>query len=120
MALLISGRLDVMEDRDIIVAKFVDKMIMNEPLVTEVGNDLFNLADVHKYLKIVVDMGNVEYLSSPAMGKIITLNKKMEALGGKLVLCNIQPKVLKVMRQTGLAEFFDLAVDELAARQTLY
>jgi hypothetical protein len=41
--------------------------------------------------KLIVDFCNVEYYSSAALGKLITLDKKMKAAKGKLRLCSIRP-----------------------------
>lgn len=52
--------------------------------------------------KIVLNFGNVEYLSSAALGILITLNKKLIASGGKLLLCNIDPQIYEIFGITKL------------------
>jgi anti-sigma B factor antagonist len=46
--------------------------------------------------KLLLDLSNVEFLSSAGVGKLITLNRKVDRLGGRLVLCNVAPSVDEV------------------------
>ncbi len=67
--------------------------------------------------QILLNFGNVEYLSSAALGKFITLNKKVQAAGGKLVLCNIDPNIYEVFEITKLNKLFNIQKEEQAALQ---
>ncbi len=58
---------------------------------------------------------NVEFLSSAALGKLITLDKKMKPLGGKIRLSNIRPEIFEVFRITKLNKLFDIKDDEADA-----
>ena len=80
-------RLDIEEIGDITVASFVDKKILDESNIQIIGDQLFALLDEDHRKKIVLDFSAVEYLSSAAMGKLITLDKKVKAASGKLRLC---------------------------------
>ena len=62
-------------------------------------------------------MANVEYLSSAALGKLITLNKKLQNAKGKLILCAIDPQIHEVFEITKLDRFFKIIKDEQAALQ---
>jgi len=66
---------------------------------------------------ILLNFSNVEYLSSAALGKLITLNKKLGQAGGKLILCNISPEILEVFEITKLDKFFKIRKEEQAALQ---
>ena len=67
--------------------------------------------------KILLNFGNVEYLSSAALGKLITLNKKLQAAGGRLILCNIDPQIYEVFEITKLNKLFNIQKEEQAALQ---
>jgi anti-sigma B factor antagonist len=91
------------------IAKFVDKKILDENNIQVIGNQLFWLIDNDHRKHIVLDFANVEYLSSAALGKLITMDKKVKGLkGGKLRLCNIRPDIFEVFVITRLNKLFDI------------
>jgi anti-sigma B factor antagonist len=101
-------RLDVEEVNDVTVARFTDKKILDESNIQIIGNQLFNLVDEDHRQKIVLDFTNVEYLSSAALGKLITMDKKVKASGGKLRLCAIRSDILEVFKITRLDKLFTI------------
>lgn len=101
-------RLDIEENNDVTVVKFVDKKILDEGNIQIIGNQLFGLVDEDHRGKIVLDFSNVEYLSSAALGKLITMDKKVKAAKGKLRLCNIRADILEVFKITRLDKLFTI------------
>jgi len=101
-------RLDIEEVNDVTVARFTDKKILDESNIQIIGNQLFNLVDEDHRQKIVLDFTNVEYLSSAALGKLITMDKKVKAAGGKLRLCAIRPDIKEVFKITRLDKLFQI------------
>ena len=79
--------------------------------------DLFRLVDELGRRKILLNFGNVEFLSSAALGKLITMNRKVQAVRGKLVLCNISREIREVFEITKLDKLFTILPDEQAALQ---
>ena len=108
-------RLDIEEVGDVTVAKFTDKKILDENNIQMIGNQLFGLVDDDGRRKIVLDFSNVEYLSSAALGKLITMNKKVSDAGGQLRLCSIRPDIFEVFAITRLNKVFDIRDDQQAA-----
>lgn len=101
-------RLDIEDNNDVTVVKFVDKKILDEGNIQIIGNQLFGLVDEDHRGKIVLDFSNVEYLSSAALGKLITMDKKVKAAKGKLRLCNIRADILEVFKITRLDKLFTI------------
>jgi anti-sigma B factor antagonist len=110
-------RLEVEDIGDVTVVNFTDKKILDEQNIDVIGKDLFSLVDELGRRKLLLNFGNVEYLSSAALGKFITLNKKLQAVGGKLVLCNIDPQIYEVFEITKLNKLFNIKKEEQAALQ---
>jgi len=108
-------RLDIEQIGDVTVAKFVDKKILDENNIQVIGNQLFGLVEEDGRKKIVLDFSNVEYLSSAALGKLITMDKKVKSAGGKLRLCTIRPDIYEVFAITRLNKLFDIRDDQQAA-----
>jgi anti-sigma B factor antagonist len=57
----------------------------------------------------------VEFLSSAALGKLITLDRKVKAHQGRLKLSNIRPEILEVFQITKLHKIFDIRGEEAEA-----
>jgi anti-sigma B factor antagonist len=110
-------RLEVEPIGDVTVVNFVDRKILDEQNIQIIGEQLFSLVDEEGCKKMLLNFGNVEYLSSAALGKLITLNKKLQNAKGKLILCNIDPQIHEVFEITKLDRFFKIIKDEQAALQ---
>ena len=110
-----SGRLQVQERGDVTVVGFLDKKILDESNIEEIGRQLFEIVEKHPQIKLLVNFANVQYLSSAALGKLITLNKRVAEGNGKLVLCSIRPQIYEVFKITKLNRIFDIVDDEATA-----
>ena len=110
-------RLEVEDIGDVTVVNFVDRRILDEQNIQIIGEQLFSLVDELGRRKLILNFSNVEYLSSAALGKFITLNKKVNQATGKLVLCSIDPQIYEVFEITKLNKLFNIQKDEQAALQ---
>lgn len=108
-------RLEVADVGDVTVVRFVDRKILDEANIQEMGQELFQLVEEEKRGKIVLNFSSVDFLSSAALGKLITLEKKVKAHNGKLKLSNIRPEIYEVFAITKLNKLFDIKDDEAAA-----
>src|ERR1700730_19025743 len=95
-------RLEVEDIGDVTVVKFVDRRILDEQNIQIMGEQLFGLVDEVGRRKLLLNFNNVEFLSSAALGKFITLHKKLQGAGGKLILCNIHQDIFEVFEITKL------------------
>jgi anti-sigma B factor antagonist len=105
-------RLDIDDVGDVTIAKFIDKKILDENNIQIIGSQLFELIDEEARTKIILDFTNVEYLSSAALGKLITMEKKVKAAKGKLRLCCIRPEIYEVFAITKLNRLFKIYEDQ--------
>jgi len=105
-------RLDIEEIGDVTIAKFIDRKILDESNIQVIGNQMFGLVDEEARRKIILDFANVEYLSSAALGKLITMEKKVTAAKGKLRLCCIRPEIYEVFAITKLNRLFKIYEDQ--------
>lgn len=109
-------RLQVTDDGDVTVVRFADKKILDEASIQELGAELFKLVEEEKRSQLLLNFSNVEFLSSAALGKLITLDKKVKQGGGKLKLSNIHPGIYEVFALTRLNRVFDIKDDEADAK----
>ena len=110
-------RLEVEDIGDVTVVNFVDRRILDEQNIQIIGEQLFSLVDELGRRKLILNFSNVEYLSSAALGKLITLNKKLQQAQGKLILCNIDPQIYEVFEITKLNKLFTIHKDEQSGLQ---
>jgi len=108
-------RLDVNRVGDVTVIRFRDRKIIEDINIQELGKEMFALVETDGYDKLLLDFSFVDFLSSAALGKLITLDKKMKAHGGILKLSNIRPEIYEVFTITKLNRLFDIRKDETDA-----
>ena len=111
----VNRRLSVSEVGEVTVVRFVDRKILDEANIQELGQELFHLIDEQQRKSVLLNFSNVEFLSSAALGKLITLDKKVKAQQGKLKLSNIRPEIYEVFKITKPNNLFDIKDDETAA-----
>ena len=111
------NRIAVSDVGDVTVVQFVDRKILDESNIQEMGREMFSLVDDNRG-KIVLNFTNVEFLSSAALGKLITMDKKVKAASGQLKLSNIRPEIYEVFAITRLNKLFDIHDDEADALAT--
>jgi anti-sigma B factor antagonist len=108
-------RIEVAQMGEVTVVRFVDKKILDEANIQELGTELFKLVEQEKRKNLLLNFSSVEFLSSAALGKLITLDKKVKANGGRLKLSNIRPEIYEVFAITNLNKLFDIKDDEADA-----
>ena len=110
-------RLETNDSASITVVRFKDQKIIDPEAIQELGQELFDLVDRENRKKLVLNFGNVEFLSSAALGKLITFEKKVKRVGASLILTNISPEIYQVFAITNLDKLFkikDTEADALA------
>jgi len=89
--------------KDYSVVEFRTPSLMDPIILEEIGKELYRLVDEEDRRKLILDFEKVQYLSSQAIGIILTLNKKLAPLKySKLVLCGVGPKLMDLLKITRL------------------
>src|SRR5438876_9869304 len=101
-------RLEVEDIGDVTVVNFVDRKIVEDQDCQIISQQLFSLVEELGREKLVLNFAGVEFLSSPLLRTLITLNKKLGASGGRLVLCNIDPQICEMFEITELNRLFKI------------
>jgi anti-sigma B factor antagonist len=110
-------RIDVSDSNKITVVRFKDQKIIDPAAIQELGQELFDLVEKEQKTKLVVNFANVEFLSSAALGKLITFEKLAKRSNAELILTNIAPEIFQVFAITNLDKLFkirDTEADALA------
>jgi anti-sigma B factor antagonist len=101
-------RIQVTQIENVAVVRFKDRKILDELIIQDLGQELFSLVEDEHYRNLLLNFTNVEFLSSAALGKLISLHKKVERAGGVLKLSNIRAEIYDVFKITRLNEKFDI------------
>ncbi len=97
------------EDRgDAVIVRFKESDILDQINIQEIGEEMYSVVQSTPNVKLIVDFDGVEYLSSTALGKLITLKKRVEAVNGKLRLAAIKPEIMEVFKITRLDTIFEI------------
>ena len=110
-------RLEVEDVGDITVVNFVDRKILDEHNIQVIGEQLFSLVDELGRRKVLLSLSNVEFMSSAILGKFITLNRKLQALRGKLILCGLAREIMQTFETIQLDKLFTIHKEEQRALQ---
>jgi anti-sigma B factor antagonist len=111
-------RIHVSEDGEVSVVQFLDGEIRGEATIDQLGQELTQLVEQDHRRQILLNFGNVDFLSSAALVKLITLHKLLKSCGGRMKLCSVRPEFYEVFAITKLNSLFDIQdnqADALAA-----
>jgi len=70
-------------------------------------------------LHAVLDLGQVDYIASAGLRIVIMAGKRLQAEGGRLVLCGLNPSVRQVFEVAGFVKLFPIHRDRAEAVQAL-
>ena len=85
------------------VIEFKSPSLMDPLELEQLGQQLYRLVDEEDRRKVILDFEKVQYLSSQAIGIVLTMNKKLGALkNSKLVLCGVGPRLMELLKITRL------------------
>jgi anti-sigma B factor antagonist len=102
------SRLVVHQEDGITRVEFVDRNILEEASIQQIGEEISALIESSSNPKILLDFENVEHLSSAALGTLITINTKVRQKGGQLRLSNIDKQIYEVFVITKLNKLFQI------------
>src|SRR5260221_14407237 len=84
-------RLTVEEQGEVTLISFLDKRIFDDRTIEAIAEQLGSLVE-EGHSKLLLNFSGVEYLSSTALGKLISLHKKLSGAEGTLAMCHMIPQ----------------------------
>jgi anti-sigma B factor antagonist len=102
------SRLMIQRDREITRIEFLDRNILEEASIQQIGDEISHIIEQSAVPKLLLSFENVEHLSSAALGTLITVNNKIRQKGGQLRLSNIDPQIYEVFVITKLNKLFQI------------
>lgn len=89
------------------VLVFSANSILNQADIESIEGEMLSLADRSAFSRIVVDLQNVEFMSSALIGVFIRFQVQVRKNEPKLKLCNASDDLTKVLKVTKLDSVFD-------------
>ncbi|MBS3741755.1 MAG: STAS domain-containing protein [Candidatus Cloacimonetes bacterium] len=80
---------------------------LEKKLIPPIDND--------KYLKIIIDFADLEYISSAGLRLLLLAAKKLDKKDGKIVLCAMQDFIKEVFEISGFTPIFPITEDQKKA-----
>lgn len=115
----IANHFTCVEDEGAAVVTFLRQQLTDEDNIEQLGEALFSLLEKDAQLRIILDLSQLDYVTSSVLGKFITLHRRLRRQGGMLVLCAMQPNVRETLRASRLLDYFQTADTVDAARAAL-
>ncbi|RLC67109.1 MAG: anti-sigma factor antagonist [Chloroflexi bacterium] len=100
---------------DVVVVKLIDASILNAQAIETIGRRLYELVDAKASRKIVLDFSDVKVISSSLLSVLITLQKKAQAINGRVAIAGLRKDLRKPFKITQLDKMFSFYDDQEAA-----
>jgi anti-anti-sigma factor len=104
------------------VLTFTTRQIQDEKTAEAILLELLELIEQNRSRKVVIDLQNIKYISSVAFRPLLNIRRKLQEMGGRLVLCGLSSVIGDVFYTTKLvsadgsfAAPFELEPDASAA-----
>jgi len=101
------------------IIRFTDERILEEKDIKALQESIMSVIEQAEQMNLVLDFGNVRFLSSAVLGLLIRISKRIYEHDGQLRLCNINPKIYEIFKITRLTKTFDIYKDVESAAEDL-
>ena len=109
-------KIQVMVQPDqVAVVTILDSAILDENNINEIGRQMLDLVTKQYMVKMVLDLGEVKYLSSAVLRHFIALYKAIKTEKGDLKLCRVRPEIREVFKITQLDKMMEIHPDLVSA-----
>ena len=88
--------------------EFIESKILDESNIQQISDEMCSVVDEEATPKVIIKFGNVEHLSSAALGALITVNNRVKGKDGTLCLSEIDTQIREVFTITKLDKIFPI------------
>ena len=109
-------RIEVRVENDAQVITFKDRLVFDDRTVRETADGIAAAIPTDgTAARVILDFSGVELISSSFLGKLILLQRRIDASGGRLRLCECSNTVASVFRTSNLDRLFAIDRDVRAS-----
>jgi anti-sigma B factor antagonist len=102
---------------DVTVVRLKAPRLTDDDTTRDLFDQMSTLVSAMGRTRIVLNLARVEMVASLGLGKMIMLNRRVQAAGGRLVLCNLTPFVAEVLETARVSHVFSIRENEGQAVQ---
>jgi anti-sigma B factor antagonist len=110
-------RIRVQDVEGVPLIRFLDRRLFDDSIVREAADQLFAALPTDRPINLILDFTGVDQISSAMLGKLILLQRRVDASKGQLRLCELSPTIQTVLRTTNLDRLFAVDRDQRTARE---
>lgn len=89
-------------DQGTLVLSLLDSNVSGDELAENLRRELLAASEAHPVPKWVLDFGRVRFFTSAGIRPLLTLHRKLQSSGARLVLCNLREDIAEVFHATRL------------------
>lgn len=104
-----SSYLTVEERDSAVVARFTRSHLSEEDNIEQMGHELVSLIEQYQCRRLVLSLEHLTFITSSALGKLISLHRRLHRKEGRMVMCDIHGPVAEVLRTSRLYDYFTTA-----------
>lgn len=109
----------VSEQDGVKIVEFADGTELDALHTEQIQPRLYALVDEEKVKKLLLDLANVRYTSSVALGCLVSLRLKAARAGCAIVLADIPAHLVDIMNLTQLDKLYEVYPTRAAGLETL-
>jgi len=77
--------------------------------------EMITAAQAYGYRFIIIDMKQLEFISSAGVGSLLGTVGEFRNAGGDIVLCNVSENIMNILNVLDLADYFTIRSDQVEA-----
>lgn len=97
---------------DVVVVRFLQPRILDEEIIEYIGEELLRLIEQDGFRRMVLNFREVEAVATHLLGELLLVQKRLQAAGGRLALCEFQPSLQEVFDILRLPLVFFICASE--------
>jgi anti-anti-sigma factor len=102
---------------DVTVVTVQQSELLDEAVIQSISEQLYRLVEQPYRQRLVLNLAEVERLSSRMLGTFVALHKMLHRAGGKFVLCGIDRQLLEIFTLFRLSQALLICREEQEALQ---
>ncbi len=97
------------DEQGITIARLTKPQLTEDENLEQLEQDLNALIETYQVRRLVLSLERLNYLTSSAIGKLISLHRRMQRVDGRLILCAAGDDVRQILDTAHLWTYFNVA-----------
>jgi anti-sigma B factor antagonist len=82
---------------------------LDSTVFDRLNEDLLGVFDPQTNSRWILDLANVQYMGSAALGLMVNIRHRIRSTQGKLALCNLSPRLYQIFKTCCLERLFTIS-----------